>query len=70
MKILILSWLVFAALFVAGITLWIANIGLNFKFTSVVLQGICLLLIGGGVLTVISILAVIKEVIDISSDQT
>lgn len=70
MKILVLSWLVFATLCVTGITLWMLNIGLTFEFTSVLLQGVCLFLIGGGVLTIISIVAIIKEVVDISKDQT
>jgi hypothetical protein len=70
MTIVIASWLVFAALFVTGVTIWIAHIGLNFEFTSVVLQAICVFMIGGGVLTVISILGILKEFMDISRDQT
>ena len=70
MTTLVVSWLAFAALCVMAVTLWMAHILLNFEFTSIVLQGACLFLISGGVLTVVSILAILKEFVSISRDQT
>ena len=70
MKLMVLAWLAFAGLFVMVVTLWLGYLGLTFEFTSIVLQGLCFFLIGGGVLTLISIAGIIKEVVDISKDQT
>ena len=69
MKILVLSWLAFAAIFIIIITMWLVNVALTFEFTSLLLHGLCYFSIGGGVLTLISIGAIMKEFADISPEQ-